>query len=63
MPHEKHPKTAIDDGKLVHLTWLRRNVELHTALCSSVANPIVVIPCAQEYPTCLRCIDIVSQFW
>ncbi len=63
MPHEKEPHPAIDSERLVHLTWLRRNAEIHTSLCSSVVAPIRVTPCAQEYPTCLRCIDIVSRFW
>jgi hypothetical protein len=63
MPHQKYPQPAIDEGRLVHLTWLRRNVEIHTSLCSSVVAPILVIPCEQEYPTCLRCIDVVSRFW
>lgn len=63
LPHLKHPSPAADNTGLVHLTWLRRNTELHTSLCSSLANVVRVTPCTQEYPSCLRCIDITSRFW
>jgi hypothetical protein len=63
MPHEKDPHPAIDGERLVHATWIRKGAETHTSLCSSVTNAVRVIPCEQEYLTCLRCIDIVSRFW
>lgn len=63
LPHEKDPRPMVDKTGLVHLTWLRRTAQIHTSLCSSIADPIRVTPCEQEYPTCLRCIDIVGKFW
>lgn len=53
---------AIDAQGLVHLTWAP-HTKREISLCSSVTVCVHVAATKQEFPTCLRCIDIATRFW